>query len=279
MASYPVPITHNNVLNTVFNSGDFNFSSLTNTTVSGNLNVSGIGTFSSGIQNNGNNFITGNSTVSGNSIISGTESIGGTLAVTNLTTCNGGVQINGNSNITGTSTVATSSITNNETIGGVLQCNGNLNLNTASTLTLPSTQTITSSVTLLDTSTAQTISSVKTFSGLPVFSSGIQLPIPSVVSSSATPTFNCNNCSSATFTLTLSANVTGITFSNARAGGQYIVFVTGGGSVYTISNTLTGTPAIKTNYGTPLSVPISGKAILTCYYDGTNIFINSSSYA
>ena len=79
--------------------------------------------------------------------------------------------------------------------------------------------------------------------------------------------------------MTLSANITGFTFSNTRSGGQYIIFITGGSSAYTISNSLTGTPAIKTNYITALSVPANGKAILTCYYDGTNIFISSSTYA
>jgi hypothetical protein len=78
--------------------------------------------------------------------------------------------------------------------------------------------------------------------------------------------------------MTLSANITGFTFSNARSGGQYIIFITGGASVYTISNSLTGTPAIKTNYTTALSVPANGKAILTCHYDGTNIYMSISTF-
>ena len=62
------------------------------------------------------------------------------------------------------------------------------------------------------------------------------------------------------------------------AGGEYIIFITGGASIFTISNLLTGTPSIKTNYVTPISIPISGKSVLIAYYDGTNIFINGSVY-
>ena len=115
--------------------------------------------------------------------------------------------------------------------------------------------------------------------GLKTFTTGIQLPTTILITTSATPSINCSNLTYATFILTLSTNVTGFTFSNARAGGQYIIFVTGGASAFTISNALTGTPAIKTNYGAAVSVPTSGKSVITAYYDGTNIYINSSVYA
>jgi hypothetical protein len=149
----------------------------------------------------------------------------------------------------------------------------------STSLKTPLNTIISSSNDVVDTSNTQTISGAKTFSTISTFSAGISQPLPTAITTSATPSLNCLSYTYGTFTLTLSANVTGFTFSNMRAGGQYIIFITGGGSAFTISNTLTGTPAIKTNYGAAVSVPISGKAVLTAYYDGTNIFINSSAYA
>ena len=295
MASYPCPITHNNVLNTVFNSGDFNFSSLSNTNVSGNLNVSGIGTFSSGIQNNGDNFIVGNSTVSGNSTIINNETVGGTLGISNLTTCTGGLTIGTSSNLTLPSGKIISSsndvvdITNTQSIAGLktisslLTCNGGLTIGTTSSLTLPSTQVITNAITLVDIGSSQTISGQKTFSGFQIFSSGLQLPTPAVIIASlAVPAVSCGNKSYASFTLTMSMNITGFGFSSIRAGGQYVIFVTGGSSIYTISNALSGgNPAsFKTNFGgSALSIPINGSVILNCFYDGTTMYVSYVSYA
>ena len=69
MASYPVPILHEGVLNSVFNHSDFNYGSLTTTNVSGNLNVSRLGVIYSGIQINGSHVINGSLTCTGNSSV------------------------------------------------------------------------------------------------------------------------------------------------------------------------------------------------------------------
>ena len=95
MASYNVPVTHANVLNTVFNNSDFNYSSLTNTTVSGNLSVSGVSTFNNSINVNGTaNSYTSNCTGTSsclNSTVNNNETIGGTLISTGQISANGGL--------------------------------------------------------------------------------------------------------------------------------------------------------------------------------------------
>ena len=271
-AAYPAPITHNNVLNTVFNNSDFNYSSLTNTTVSGNLNVNGLGTFSNGIQSNGNFNCTGSSNVLSSNVTSN-QSVGGNLIVGT----GGSLTLPSTKIINSSNDVVDTN--NTQSISGLKTLTSGLTLGASSSLTLPSTKIINSSNDVVDTNNTQSISGLKTFSSIATFSSGLQQPIPSSLSSSSTPTVNCNNYTYATFTLTLSANITGFTFSNARAGGQYMIFITGAASTFTISNTLTGTPAIKTNYATAITVPINGKALITAFYDGTNIFIDCSLYA
>jgi len=247
MSLAPAPILHNGVLNTTFNASDFNNASkLNSTNVTGPLTVSGLATFNSGTQVNGTENVTG-AVVCNTSTVNANQTVGGTSAITGLTTCTGG-----------------------------------LTLGTTSTLTLPSTQAINSSVTLVDLGSAQTLNGIKTFSNLSVFTLGFQLPIPSAIISAAVPTINCGNKSSATFTLTMGNNITGFGFASIRAGGNYTIFVTGGSSIYTISNALTGgnPSSFKTNFGgSALSIPINGSVILNCFYDGTTMYVTYVSYA
>jgi len=78
----------------------------------------------------------------------------------------------------------------------------------------------------------------------------------------------------------LNSNLTSITFTNAIPAGQYtLIFTNTSGSPYTISNSLSGTPASKTNYTAALVIVSSGKAILICYYDGTNMLISGSAFS
>jgi hypothetical protein len=70
--------------------------------------------------------------------------------------------------------------------------------------------------------------------------------------------------------------MTGITFSNPRIGGQYVIYVsvTSGGP-FSISNTLAGA---RTNYTTPVSISTSTSALLTITYDGTIYLIACSAF-
>ena len=279
MSSYPAPTLHNGLLNTVFNSTDFTTTSnLNSTVVNGPLNINSLATCNAGLKVNGSI----NTTVSTNTVnasVSGQITLPLTTVITNT---NDVVDTTNNQTISGTKTF-------NSTITGSVSGNAGtvtdgVYLSTAQTITGVKTfnSTITGSVsgnagTVTDgvyLSTAQTITGLKTFSN------GLQIQTTVAVTTGATPTINCSNYSFASFTLTLSANVTGFTFSNPRAGGQYVIFVTGGGSAFTISNSLSGTPVIKTNYATAVSVTATtGRAVITAYYDGTNIYINTTAYA
>ena len=279
MSSYPAPTLHNGLLNTVFNSTDFTTTSnLNSTVVNGPLNINSLATCNAGLKVNGSI----NTTVSTNTVnasVSGQITLPLTTVITNT---NDVVDTTNNQTISGTKTF-------NSTITGSVSGNAGtvtdgVYLSTAQTITGVKTfnSTITGSVsgnagTVTDgvyLSTAQTITGLKTFSN------GLQIQTTVAVTTGATPTIICSNYSFASFTLTLSANVTGFTFSNPRAGGQYVIFVTGGGSAFTISNSLSGTPVIKTNYATAVSVTATtGRAVITAYYDGTNIYINTTAYA
>lgn len=241
MSLYPAPVLHNGSLNQIFNPTDFNSTSkLNSTNVSGPLTVAGLASLNGGAQVSGSLGCSGTITTSN-------ATVTGTLGITSLTTATGGL-----------------------TIG------------TSSTLTIPSGKvfSVASTNDIVDTNSSQSISGAKTLTSILNASAGLQQPTPTVLTSSATPTANCLNYSYTTWTLTLSANITGISFTNMRAGGQYVIFITGGGSVFTIANALTGSPAIKTNYATAVSVPATtGKAVLTAYYDGTNMFVSCFAYA
>ena len=271
-ASYPPPITHGNTLNTVFNSSDFNFSSLSNTNVSGNLNVSGIGTFNSGIQVNGNHAITGNLNCTGNSTVSsssvvGNETIGGTETITGLLTCNSGIQNNGNLNCTGTSTVQ-----------GLLTCNSGIQINGTHTITGNLSCSGSSTVGSSSVTGNETIGGTETITGLLYANAYLQFPVPTVISTSATPTFNCNNASFASFSMSLTANVTGMSFTNTISGGQYRVFLIGGTVPYTVSNSLTGSPTIKTSYSSAVSISTTQRGACTVFYDGNYILMSCAVF-
>jgi len=245
MSSYPAPTLHNGLLNTVFNPKDFTTTSkLNSTVVNGPLNINGLATCNAGLQVNGSI----NTTVSTNTV---------NASVSNQLTLPSTKVIDSTNDVVDT--------TNNQSISGTKTFNSTITGSVSG-----SAGSVTDGVYL---STAQSITGLKTFSG-------IQIQTTSAVTTGATPTINCSNYSFASFTLTLSANVTGFAFSNARAGGQYVIFVTGGGSAFTISNSLTGTPVIKTNYATAVSVTATtGRAVITAYYDGTNIYINTTAYS
>ena len=101
------------------------------------------------------------------------------------------------------------------------------------------------------------------------------------ITSSATPTLSFSNYSTGIFSLAIGHNITGFTLTtaNPRQGGQYVIYITGSGaSAYTISNTLSG-GTIKTNYTSPITIPISGSAIMTITYAGTTYYIACAVYA
>ena len=281
MSLSPAPILHNGVLSTTFNASDFNNASKLNSPdVTGPLTVSGLATFNSGTQVNGTENVTG-AVVCNTSTVNVNQTVGGTSAITGLTTCTGGLTLGTSSTLT---LPSTQSINNGITLVDTTSAQTMSGAKTFSTsLKTPLNTVISSSNDVVDTANVQTISGAKTFSGLPVFSSGIQLPTPALINAlSAVPVISCNNKSSASFTLTMAYNITGFGFSNIRAGGTYTIFVTGGSSVYTISNALTGgNPAsFKTNFGgSALSIPISGSVILNCFYDGTTMYATYVSYA
>lgn len=80
------------------------------------------------------------------------------------------------------------------------------------------------------------------------------------------------------FTATLTANMTGINFSNpGNVGGQYVIYVSASGGTRTIASTLTGTTN-RTNYTTAVSVATTSSALITVTYDGTRYLIACSAY-
>ena len=72
--------------------------------------------------------------------------------------------------------------------------------------------------------------------------------------------------------------MTGISFTNGRIGGQYVIYISANGGTRTIAATLTPTATTKTNYATAISVLTTSVAILTVTYDGTNYLIAGSAF-
>jgi hypothetical protein len=113
--------------------------------------------------------------------------------------------------------------------------------------------------------------------GTATFTSQITLPI-TTAASFATGTLTCNfgSFSTGVFSATLTANMTAISFSNPRTGGQYVIYVTvASGGPFTIASTLTGA---RTNYTTAVSVTTTTTALLTVTHDGTRYIIACSAY-
>jgi hypothetical protein len=108
-----------------------------------------------------------------------------------------------------------------------------------------------------------------------------QLTLPNSLSATtfAAGILTCdfNSVSTGIFTATITANMTGITFSNGRVGGQYVIYVSASGGTITIASTLSGTTN-KTNYTTAISVLTTSVALLTVTFDGTNYIIAGSAY-
>lgn len=90
-------------------------------------------------------------------------------------------------------------------------------------------------------------------------------------------TNNFGSLSTGIFSVTLGSNMTGITFSGGRTGGQYVIYVSASGGTRTIATTLTGT-ANRTNYTSAISVTLNTTALLTITYDGTRYLIAGSAY-
>ena len=112
-----------------------------------------------------------------------------------------------------------------------------------------------------------------------VFSTAITLPnTPTATGYSAgIMTINFLSRSTGIFSTTLGSNMTGISFSGGRTGGQYFVYVTATGATRTIASTLSGT-ANRTNYTTAISVTLNTTALLTITFDGTRYLIAGSAY-
>ena len=98
--------------------------------------------------------------------------------------------------------------------------------------------------------------------------------------SSGILTVNFASKSVGIFSATLTANMTGIAFSNGVVGGQYVIYVTASGGTRTIGSTLTGT-ANRTNYTASgaVSVATNATGLITITFDGTNYLIATSSYS
>jgi len=156
MSLYPAPVLHNGSLNQIFNPTDFNsISKLNSTNVSGPLTVAGLASLNGGAQVSGSLGCSGTITTSN-------ATVNGTLGVTSLTTATGGLIVG-----------------------------------TASSLTVPSGKifSVASANDIVDTNSAQNISGAKTFTSILNTSAGLQQPIPTALSTSATPTANCLNYS------------------------------------------------------------------------------------
>jgi hypothetical protein len=115
-------------------------------------------------------------------------------------------------------------------------------------------------------------------SGTTTFTNQITLPNTTAAATFTFPTLTCDfgSFSTGVFSVTLTAAMTAIAFTNGRIGGQYVIYVTAG-STFTIASSLTGT-ANRTNYTSAVSVTSSTSALLTVTYDGTRYIIACSAY-
>jgi hypothetical protein len=108
-----------------------------------------------------------------------------------------------------------------------------------------------------------------------------QLILPNTASSATfltgILTCNFNDLSTGIFSATLTANMTGITFSGGRIGGQYVIYVSASGATRTIAPTLTGTTN-KTNYTTAVSLLTTSAGLITVTYDGVRYLIAATAY-
>ena len=125
-----------------------------------------------------------------------------------------------------------------------------------------------------------TTTSTSNISIFPAVTFSKQLTLPDNLGSNAfsggTLTINFNSLSTGIFTATLNADMTAISFSNPRIGGQYVIYVNAIGGLRTIG--ATGFSGARTNYTTAISVTTNTTALLTVTWDGTNYLIAGSAY-
>ena len=106
-----------------------------------------------------------------------------------------------------------------------------------------------------------------------------QLTLPDTLTTttfaSGTLTADFGSKSTGIFEGTLTENMTAISFSNPRVGGQYVIYLTATGETSTIAVSLSGA---RTNYTTAISVATKTTALLTITWDGTRYLIACSAY-
>ena len=130
-----------------------------------------------------------------------------------------------------------------------------------------------------DTNIADFTSSLITL--IPPVSFTEQLTLPDTLitatfaSGTGTLTADFGSKSTGIFTGVLTANMTAISFSNPRVGGQYVIYLTATGGTITIAVSLSGA---RTNYTTAVSVTRTTTACMTITYDGTRYLIACSAY-
>ena len=131
-----------------------------------------------------------------------------------------------------------------------------------------------------DTNIADFTSSLITL--IPPVSFTEQLTLPDTLTpatfASGTLTADFGSKSTGIFTGTLTENMTAISFSNPRVGGQYVIYLTATGGTWRIAVSLTPTVTTKTNYTSAINVLMSSVAVLTITFDGTNYLIAGSAY-
>ena len=130
-----------------------------------------------------------------------------------------------------------------------------------------------------DTNIADFTSSLITLIPPVSFTEQLTLPDTLTTATFASNTLTCDFGSKSTgiFTGTLTANMTAISFSYPRVGGQYVIYLTATGGTWRIAVSLSGATN-KTNYTTAISVLTTSVAVLTITFDGTRYLIAGSAY-
>jgi hypothetical protein len=89
-------------------------------------------------------------------------------------------------------------------------------------------------------------------------------------------TCDFRSLSTGIFNIAIGANMSAVSFSNPRIGGQYVIYITNSsGTPISINNSL-GT-GIKTNYTVPVSLTTTSVALLTVTFDGNNNYLIACS--
>ena len=126
------------------------------------------------------------------------------------------------------------------------------------------------------------INGISNFNGEVNFTSSLALPTlivngsltSNILSLTSNPSYSFNF-----FSITLTQDITGLSLTNFRINGTYIVYISGNANTsYTISHTLTSTSSIKTDYTSNTTVDANSKALMKIYYDGTTYYVSCSAY-